>query len=83
MTRKLLCYVLFFVQFASLAFIGPAVAKIDFATLTDRQSVQTTIYKKADLTLVRDSRILSFAKGHQLPEILLGQYQNRSHIPFA
>lgn len=40
-----------------------ATAKIDLVTLRDRQSVQTTIYNKADLTLVRDKRVLNFVKG--------------------
>ena len=46
-----------------LVFAVPAAAKIDFAALTRQQSVQTTIYKNADLTLVRDKRVLSFMKG--------------------
>ncbi len=47
------------------AFIAPGstMAKIDLVTLKDRTSVQTTIYNKADLTLVRDNRVLSFKKG--------------------
>jgi len=40
-----------------------AAAKIDLVTLQDQQSVQTTIYNKADLTLVRDKRMLNFVKG--------------------
>jgi len=43
--------------------LSSASAKIDLATLTERQSVQTTIYKQADLTLVRDKRTLSFVPG--------------------
>jgi len=38
-------------------------AKIDLSTLSGRDNVQTTIYKSEDLTLVRDSRTLQFAKG--------------------
>ncbi len=38
-------------------------AKIDLATLSDRDSVETTIYNEADLTLVRDKRVLNFVKG--------------------
>lgn len=38
-------------------------AKIDLVTLSDRNSVQTTIYNEADLTLVRDNRVLNFLKG--------------------
>lgn len=40
-----------------------AAAKIDLVTLSDRSSVQTTIYNHADLTLVRDKRVLSFVAG--------------------
>ncbi len=40
-----------------------SMAKIDLVTLSDRKSVQTTIYNKADLTLVRDLRILNFVNG--------------------
>jgi hypothetical protein len=54
-----------FVLAAVLSFLSvlPADAKIDLVTLTDRESVQTTIYNKADLTLVRDKRILNFVQG--------------------
>jgi hypothetical protein len=38
-------------------------AKIDLVTLEDRNSIQTTIYNQADLTLVRDSRTISLKKG--------------------
>lgn len=38
-------------------------AKIDLVTLSDRDSVETTIYNEADLTLVRDKRVLNFLKG--------------------
>ncbi|NOX34698.1 MAG: DUF4139 domain-containing protein [Deltaproteobacteria bacterium] len=40
-----------------------AAAKIDLVTLQDRIFVETTIYNKADLTLVRDKRVLNFVKG--------------------
>ena len=40
-----------------------ATAKIDLVTLSDRDSVETTIYNEADLTLVRDKRTLNFVKG--------------------
>ena len=39
-------------------------AKIDLVTLPSRDSVQLTIYNSADLTLVRDSRVLTLAEGH-------------------
>ncbi len=56
-------YLVLFLFVLQLLPIDHASAKIDLATLTDRQSVQTTTYKTADLTLVRDKRILSFVKG--------------------
>ncbi len=41
-----------------------AVAKnLDLSTVPDRDSVQLTIYNSEDLTLVRESRIVSFKKG--------------------
>ncbi|MCP3945160.1 MAG: hypothetical protein GY710_27280 [Desulfobacteraceae bacterium] len=38
-------------------------ARINLTTLSGQDSVQTTIYNSADLTLVRDSRTLNLAKG--------------------
>ncbi len=38
-------------------------AKIDLVTLPSREKVQLTIYNSADLTLVRDERILTLKKG--------------------
>ena len=43
--------------------LSEATAKIDLVTLSDRDSVETTIYNEADLTLVRDKRVLNFVKG--------------------
>jgi len=44
--------------------ILPAAAKnIDLVTLPKRQSVQLTIYNSADLTLVKETRFLTFKKG--------------------
>jgi len=43
--------------------LAEAAAKIDLVTLSDRDSVETTIYNEADLTLVRDKRTLNFVKG--------------------
>ncbi len=63
MNHKHLCHILIFIIMLVIGGAGTAAAKIDFAALTDRQSVQTTIYKKADLTLVRDTRTLRFIKG--------------------
>ncbi|MFN4226671.1 MAG: DUF4139 domain-containing protein [Candidatus Ratteibacteria bacterium] len=38
-------------------------AKVDIVTLPSREKVQLTIYNSADLTLVRDERILTLKKG--------------------
>src|SRR6266480_6947604 len=38
-------------------------ARINVVTLPDRHSVQLTIYNSADLTLVRETRFLTFRKG--------------------
>src|SRR6267143_1842089 len=38
-------------------------ARINVVTLPDRHSVQLTIYNSVDLTLVRETRILTFRKG--------------------
>jgi len=41
----------------------PAHARINVVTLPDRDSVQLTIYNSADLTLVKETRVLTFKKG--------------------
>ena len=44
--------------------IAPAVAKnIDLSTVPDRNTIQLTIYNAEDLTLVRETRRLTFKKG--------------------
>jgi hypothetical protein len=48
---------------ATLAFAGSATAKIDVVTLPQRDTTQLTIYKAADLTLVRETRELTFKAG--------------------
>ena len=40
-----------------------AVARINVVTLPDRDSVQLTIYNSADLTLVKETRVLTFRQG--------------------
>lgn len=42
---------------------GFAMAKVDLVTLPKRDTVQLTIYNSADLTLVREGRILTLKKG--------------------
>ena len=41
----------------------PASARINLVTLPGRNSVQLTIYNSADLTLVKETRVLTFRKG--------------------
>jgi len=41
-----------------------ALAKVDLVTLPGRDQVQLTIYKSADLTLVRETRLLTLKEGH-------------------
>ena len=52
----------FFVVFA-LLFSVAAHARISVVTLPDRDTVQLTIYNSADLTLVKETRHLTFRKG--------------------
>jgi hypothetical protein len=40
-----------------------ATAKVDLVTLPTRDSVQMTIYNSADMTLIRESRLLTLSKG--------------------
>ena len=42
---------------------APAPARINVTSLPGRDSVQLTIYNSADLTLVRETRLLTFRKG--------------------
>ena len=44
-------------------FTGVAESKVDLVTLPGRETVQLTIYNSADLTLARESRILTLKKG--------------------
>ncbi|MFC1588181.1 hypothetical protein ACFL54_07720, partial [Planctomycetota bacterium] len=45
---------------------GPAPAQIDLVTVPERRAVELTIYNSADLTLVRDRRLLTFKKGNNV-----------------
>jgi len=45
------------------ALATPAYAKIDLVTLPQKDTTQLTIYKSEDLTLVRETRELTFRKG--------------------
>ncbi len=45
-------------------FLEPSlIARINVVTLPDRHSVQLTIYNSADLTLIKETRLLTFRKG--------------------
>ncbi|MBW1979986.1 MAG: DUF4139 domain-containing protein [Deltaproteobacteria bacterium] len=46
-----------------IALCCPSWAKVDLVTLPGRDSVQLTIYNSADLTLVRERRVLTLKKG--------------------
>src|SRR5512134_2550786 len=43
--------------------IPSAFGRINVVTLPDRQSVQLTIYNSVDMTLVKETRVLTFRKG--------------------
>jgi len=54
---------LFFTVILVFAIWSTADAKIDLVTLPERDTVQLTIYNSADLTLVRESRMLTLKEG--------------------
>ncbi len=54
---------LFFVLCVFLTAPLPALARIDTAVLTPARQIQAWIYNSADLTLIKDTRVLHFAKG--------------------
>ncbi len=56
MRRLLLCLTI-------IAFATGAYGKVDLVTLSDRDTVQLTIYNSADLTLIRESRYLTLKEG--------------------
>ncbi|MCD6394729.1 MAG: DUF4139 domain-containing protein, partial [Planctomycetes bacterium] len=47
----------------AVSMVSTAYAKVDLATLPERESTQLTIYNSADLTLVRESRPLTVKEG--------------------
>src|SRR2546426_12815959 len=54
---------LFTLTFLALFTSTPAHARINVVTLPGRDSVQLTIYNSVDLTLVKETRLLTFRKG--------------------
>src|SRR5688572_31718131 len=57
--RKLFQYLTFAVVLGALS----AQARINVVTLPGRDTVQLTVYNSADLTLVKETRVLTFRKG--------------------
>jgi len=53
----------FILSFIIAATALPALAKVDLVTLPGRDTVQLTIYNSANLTLVRESRLLTLKNG--------------------
>jgi hypothetical protein len=54
---------IFFLTAVLFAATWPASGRVNFVTLPGRNSVQLTIYNSVDLTLVKESRVLTFKKG--------------------
>src|SRR6266404_5881220 len=65
--RKPVCsfsrFPVFVLAFLLLLAASPAHARINVVTLPGRNSVQRTIYNSVDLTLVKETRLLTFRKG--------------------
>jgi len=57
------CVAAILATIAVIAIPPPAHAKIDLVTIPARDKIQLTIYNSEDLTLVRESRQLTFSKG--------------------
>ena len=63
--------------FAARARLAPA-ENIDLSTVPARDTVQLTIYNSEDLTLVRETRKVTFKKGANPLQFSLGQHADRS-----
>ena len=53
---------------------------VDLSTVPARQGVQLTIYNSEDLTLVRETRKVSFKPGANPLAVQLGQHAYRPHV---
>ena len=53
---------------------------VDLSTVPNRDTVQLTIYNSEDITLVRETRKISFKKGWQPAAVQLGQHADRSDL---
>ena len=60
--------------------VGFKPKNVDLSTVPKRESVQLTIYNSEDLTLVRETRKVSFKKGRQPPAVQLGQHADRPDL---
>ena len=54
-------------------------ARINVVALPGRDTVQLTIYNSTDLTLVKETRALTFRKGLNRLEFSWGQHPHRSN----
>ncbi len=62
--RRVVCQLLVAVALGPLCAVAPVVARnVDLSTVPKRDSVQLTIYNSEDLTLVRETRTVTFKKG--------------------
>ena len=62
--RRLACATCFLTILTVLSVCAPCVhARVNVVTLPDRDTVQLTIYNSADLTMVKETRHLTFRKG--------------------
>ena len=70
------------VLFAACATFGAAVRaeNVDLSTVPARNTVQLTIYNSEDLTLVRETRKVTFKPGPNPLQIELGQYAHRPNV---
>ena len=53
---------------------------VDLSTVPARKTVQLTIYNSEDLTLVRETRKVSFKPGANPLAVQLGQYAHRPDV---
>ena len=62
------------------AYVAARAENIDLSTVPRRDTVQLTIYNTEDLTLVRETRTVTFKKGVESAPVQLGQYADRPHV---
>ena len=63
MTRHPIVPALFFFLLSLLPTLALAADNVDLATVPERRTVQLTIYNSEDLTLVRETRVVTFKQG--------------------